>query len=159
MTYNGPTPSSEMKMKNLSIAVLAALSLLSFAGCKKKGGSDVSAKMAEFRDQMCKCTDKACADKVMESMAKWTQDNAKEGNKEAAKPTEEDMKKMTAISEEYSKCMQKVMAAATPPPPAAPPAGDKPTDPAAAAPPAGDKPTDPAAAPPAAPAAPGSGSN
>jgi hypothetical protein len=134
-------------MKNLSIAVLAALSLLSFAGCKKKGGSDVAAKMGEFRDQMCKCTDKACADKVTESMAKWTQDNAKEGSKEAAKPTEEDMKKMTAISEEYSKCMQKVMTASAPPP-AAPPAGDKPADPAAA-PPAGDKPADPAAAPPA----------
>jgi hypothetical protein len=151
-------------MKNLSIAVLAALSLLSFAGCKKKGGSDVSAKMAEFRDQMCKCTDKACADKVMESMTKWTQDNAKEGNKEAAKPTEEDMKKMTAISEDYSKCMQKVMMASAPPA-AAPPAGDKPADPAAAppaAPAAGDKPADPAAAPPAAPAAgdkPAAGSN
>ena len=128
-------------MKNLSIAVLAALSLLSFAGCKKKGGaSDVAAKMGEFRDQMCKCTDKACADKVTESMAKWTQDNAKEGAKEAAKPSEEDMKKMTAISEEYSKCMQKVMTASMPTPPAAPPAGDKPADPAAAAPPAGDKP-------------------
>jgi hypothetical protein len=135
-------------MKNLSIAVLAALSLLSFAGCKKKGASDVAAKMAEFRDQMCKCTDKTCADKVTESMAKWTQDNAKEGSKEAAKPTEEDMKKMTAISEDYSKCMQKVMIASAPPPPAAP-AGDKPADPAAA-PPAGDKPADPAAAPPAA---------
>lgn len=150
-------------MKNLSIAVLAALSLLSFAGCKKKGGaSDVTAKMGEFRDQMCKCTDKACADKVTEAMAKWTQDNAKEGAKEAAKPTEEDVKKMTAISEEYSKCMQKVMTASAPPPPAAPPAGDKPADPAAAPPAAaGDKPADPAA-PPAAPAAgdkPAAGSN
>jgi hypothetical protein len=137
-------------MKNLSIAVLAALSLLSFAGCKKKGGSDVAAKMGEFRDQMCKCTDKACADKVMESMTKWTQEAAKEGgDKEAAKPNEEDMKKMQTISEEYTKCMQKVMTASMPPPPAAP-AGDKPADPAAApAAPAGDKPADPAAAPPA----------
>jgi hypothetical protein len=136
-------------MKNLSIAVLAALSLLSFAGCKKKGGADVTAKMAEFRDQMCKCTDKACADKVMESMTKWTQENAKAGgDKEAAKPTEEDMKKTQAISEEYTKCMQKVMTASMPPPPAAP-TGDKPADPAAAPPPAGDKPADPAAAPPA----------
>ena len=151
-------------MKNLSIAVLAALSLLSFAGCKKKGASDAAAKMGEFRDQMCKCTDKACADKVTEAMAKWTQDNAKEGAKEAAKPSEEDMKKMTAISEEYSKCMQKVMTASMPPP-AAPAAGDKPADPAAAPPAApaaaGDKPADPAAAP-AAPAAgdkPAAGSN
>jgi hypothetical protein len=98
---------------------------------------------------MCKCTDKACADKVMESMAKWTQEHAKEGgDKEVAKPTEEDMKKTQSISEDYTKCMQKVMTASMPPPPAAP-TGDKPADPAAAAPPAGDKPADPAAAPPA----------
>ena len=70
MPYNESTITSEIQMKNLSIAVLAALSILSFAGCKKKGGSDVAAKMGEFRDQMCKCTDKACADKVMESMTK-----------------------------------------------------------------------------------------
>src|SRR5678816_1183012 len=80
-------------MKNLSIAILAALSLLSFAGCKKKGGADMIAKMTEFKDQMCKCADKACADKVMADMTKWTQDMAKEGgDKEAAKPSEEDMK-------------------------------------------------------------------
>jgi hypothetical protein len=147
------------KMKNLTIALLAAVSLLSFAGCKKKGGgSDALAKMTEFKDQMCKCTDKPCADKVMEAMTKWGADMAKEGNKEAAKPTEEDMKKSQAVSEEYSKCMQKAMASAMPPPP--PPAGDKPADPAAAAPPAGDKPADPAA--PAAPPAgdkPAAGSN
>ena len=119
-------------MKNLSIAILAALSLLSFAGCKKKGGADMIAKMTEFKDQMCKCTDKACADKVMADMTKWTQDLAKEGgDKEAAKPNEEDMKKSQAVSEEYAKCMQKVMTASmTPPPAAAPPAGDKPAEPA-----------------------------
>ena len=120
-------------MKNLSIAILAALSLLSFAGCKKKGGADMIAKMTEFKDQMCKCADKACADKVMADMTKWTQDMAKEGgDKEAAKPSEEDMKKSQQVSEEYTKCMQKLMAAAMPPPPPpAAPAGDKPAEPAA----------------------------
>jgi hypothetical protein len=137
-------------MKNLSIAILAALSLLAITGCKKKGGADMIAKMTEFKDAMCKCTDKACADKVMADMTKWTQDMAKEGgDKEPAKPSEEDMKKSQQVSEEYTKCMQKVMAAGAPTPPAAPPA-----DPAAATPPA-PPPADPAAAPPAA----GSGSN
>jgi hypothetical protein len=143
-------------MKNLSIAILAALSLLSFAGCKKKGGgSDAVAKMTEFKDQMCKCADKACAEKVTEAMTKWSSDMAKESGDKAAKMSEDDTKKATAVSEEMSKCMTKLMAAAPPPPapadPAAaapPPAGDKPADPAAppAAPPAGDKPADKPAA-------------
>ncbi len=144
-------------MKNLSIAVLAALSLMSFAGCKKKGGAgDAIAKMTDFKDQMCKCADKACAEKVTEAMTKWGQDMAKEGSKEEAKISEDDTKKMASVTEEMTKCMTKAMMAGgamTPPPgdkPAAP-AGDKPADPAAAAPPAGDKPADPAA--PAAPPA------
>src|SRR5215510_13457987 len=103
-------------MKNLSIAILAALSLLSFAGCKKKGGADMIAKMTEFKDQMCKCADKACADKVTADMTKWTQDKAKEGgdNKEPAKLSDEDQKKFQTVNEDFTKCMQKLMAAAMP---------------------------------------------
>jgi hypothetical protein len=128
-------------MKNLSIAIVATLSLLSFAGCKKSGGgSNAVAKYTEFKDQMCKCTDKACADKVTEAMTKWTQDFQKESSGDkAAKASEEDTKKMTSIMEDLAKCQAKVMAAAAPPPP---PAGDKPADPNAP-PPAGDKPADP----------------
>jgi hypothetical protein len=136
-------------MKNLSIAILAALSLLSFVGCKKGGGAgDAIAKMTDFKDQMCKCADKACAEKVTEGMTKWGQEMAKEGGDKAAKVSEDDTKKMAAITEEMTKCMTKAMMAGGPPPAAAPPAGDKPADPAAAAPPAGDKPADPAAAAP-----------
>lgn len=137
-------------MKNLTIAFLAAVSLMSFAGCKKKaaGGGDAMAKAAEFKDQMCKCTDKACADKVNEAYIKWGQEAAKAmgDNKEPMKMSDEDMKKSTEIAKAYGECMAKVAA----PPPAAPPAGDKPADPAA--PPANEKPADPAA-PPAAPPA------
>ena len=148
-------------MKNLSIAVLAALSLMSFAGCKKKGGaSDTIAKMTDFKDQMCKCADKACAEKVTEAMTKWGQDMAKEGGDKEAKISEDDTKKMASVTEEMTKCMTKAMMAGA----MTPPAGDKPADPAAppAAPaaPAGDKPADPAA--PAAPPAgdkPAGGSN
>jgi glycerol dehydrogenase-like iron-containing ADH family enzyme len=151
-------------MKNLSIAVLAALSIMSFAGCKKKGGAgDAIAKMTEFKDQMCKCADKACAEKVTEGMTKWGQEMAKEAADKDSKLSEEDTKKMAAATEEMTKCMTKAMMAGgamTPPPAAAAaPAGDKPADPAAPAAPAGDKPADPAA--PAAPAGdkPAAGSN
>ena len=141
-------------MKNLSIAIVAALALLTFAGCKKSGGgSNAVAKMTEFKDQMCKCADKACADKVAEAMTKWTQDFAKEsGGDKAAKPSEEDAKKSQAIMEEYTKCQGKLMAAAAPPPPPAAPA-DKPADPNAPPAAPADKPADPnapaAGAPPA----------
>jgi glycerol dehydrogenase-like iron-containing ADH family enzyme len=135
-------------MKNLSIAVLAALSLISFAGCKKKSGAgDAIAKMTDFKDQMCKCADKACAEKVTEAMTKWGQDMAKEGGDKEAKISEDDTKKMASVTEEMTKCMTKAMMAGA----MTPPAGDKPADPAAppAAPaaPAGDKPADPAAPP------------
>jgi hypothetical protein len=146
-------------MKNLTIAFLAAISIMSFAGCKKKGGGgDMMAKMTAFKDDMCKCADKACAEKVTADMTKWSADMAKEAGDKPVVPSEEDMKKMQPVSEEMTKCMTKAMMAGMTPPPAAP-AGDKPADPAAApAAPAGDKPADPAA-PPAAPAAPAGSAN
>ncbi len=139
-------------MKNLSIAFLAAVSLVSFAGCKGKKGGDMMAKMTEYKDQMCKCTDKACADKVVAEMAKAQEAEGKE----AKAPDPEEAKKYAPVMKEYTDCMMKAMGAgsmggapaAGGEKPAAP-AGDKPADPAgtppAAAAPAGDKPADPAA--------------
>src|SRR2546423_981931 len=93
-------------MKNLTIAFLAAAALASF-GCKKKGGTgDTTAKMTEFKDAMCKCTDKACADKVQADMAKWSADNAKAT---ADKPDEKAMADLGKINEDYGKCMAKAM--------------------------------------------------
>ena len=134
-------------MKNLSIAFLAAVSLMTFAGCKKKGGGgEYLAKMTEFKDQMCKCADKACADKVNEAYMKWGQDMQKEmgESKEPPKMSEEDAKKQADVVKQYTECMTKQMTPppAAAPPPAAPPAGDKPAEPAGGTPPAGDKPAD-----------------
>ena len=127
-------------MKNLSIAFLAAVSLVTFAGCKKKAGGDFMAKAGEFRDKMCKCTDKGCADGVDADMMKWQGEN-----KEAPKMSDEDMKKGAEIKKAYDDCKAKAVPP-PPPTPAAPPAGEKPADPAAA-PPAGEKPADPATPP------------
>jgi hypothetical protein len=113
-------------MKNITIAFLAAASLLSFGACKKKGGGDAGeamAKMGEFKDQMCKCADKACADKVQASMTDWSASMAKKGGDKEAKPDEATMKKMTEIGEEYGKCMAKAMGAGGDAPPADPAAG------------------------------------
>ncbi len=100
-------------MKNLTIAFLAAASLFTVSACKKKGGGDAGeamAKMEEFSNEMCKCKDKACADKVQEGMTKWSTDMAaKGGEKKDEKPDEASMKKMTEIGQKYAECMTKAM--------------------------------------------------
>jgi hypothetical protein len=100
-------------MKNLTIAFLATASLFAVGACKKKGGGDAGeavAKMTEFKDQMCACKDKACADKVQEGMTKWsTEMAAKAGDKKEAKTDEATMKKMTEVGQAYGECMTKAM--------------------------------------------------
>jgi hypothetical protein len=99
-------------MKKMSIAFVAAMSLVSFAGCKKKGSGDAMGKIVEMKDKMCKCTDKGCADKVNDEYTKWGQEQAKNASgKEAEKPNEEDAKKMTDAMKEYGDCMAKAMGA------------------------------------------------
>ncbi len=115
-------------MKNLTIAFLATASLLSVSACKKKGGGagEAMAKMGEFADEMCKCKDKACADKVQESMTKWSADMAANAPKDQATevPSEADKDKMRETSTKLAGCMSKAMGAgdAAAPPAAAPPA-------------------------------------
>lgn len=97
-------------MKNLTIAFLAAASLFSVSACKKKGG-DVGAamaKMEEFKTNMCKCTDAACATKVTEDMTKWSQEFAKTASKDQ-KIDEATTKKMTELTMAMSECAQKAM--------------------------------------------------
>jgi hypothetical protein len=97
-------------MKNLSIVFVAALSLMSVAGCKKKGGSDAMAKSKEFADRVCACADKKdgeCFKKVQEEMGKWAADNA--DKMKDYKPTEEEQKQATEIAQKMSTCMQKAM--------------------------------------------------
>ena len=92
------------------IALLATLSLAAI-GCKKKdgaGGGDMTAKMTEYKNQMCACKagDKACADKVNEDMKKWSDEHAK-GAEHKADP--EMAKKMEPITKEFGDCMMKAM--------------------------------------------------
>jgi hypothetical protein len=145
-------------MQKLTFVFVAAVSLLTFSGCKKKGADESLAKMEGFANEMCACKDKACGDAVQQKMTKWQEEMAKSSaGKEAEKTDPETTKRFTDASTKMSDCFTKLAGAETPPPPA----GDKPadtatapagtppagTDPAAAAPPAGDKPADTAAKP------------
>jgi len=123
-------------MNKLTISFVAAMSLLAFAGCKKKGGAmgEAVAKMEGFQKSMCDCKDKACADKVNEDMTKWGTEMAKTAGAGAKdeKPDPEMAKKSADIMTKYTECMTKIMMAGA----GAPPAGDKPAGDTAA--PAGD---------------------
>ena len=122
-------------MTRWSFAFLAAVSLISVAGCPKKDkpadGAATIAKLEEIRDQMCKCADKVCTDKVNEEYAKWGQAQAKASGDKPA-PTAEDAKKASAVMEDITKCTAKAIGGpGSAPAGAAPAAGDKPADPAA----------------------------
>jgi len=73
--------------------------------------AEIMAKLTEFKDQMCACTDPACATKVSEAMTKWNQDVGKDMS--SMKMTEEDNKKATEIAAKMGECTQKAMAPAT----------------------------------------------
>lgn len=85
-------------------------------------GADVVARMGQFRDAMCKCFDKPCADEVTEQMTRWGQELARSGGG-TERVTEADTKAMAAVTEEMTQCMVTAMTAnPQPPPPANKPA-------------------------------------
>ena len=91
-------------------AVFLAVVALSFTGgCKKSGAGDAIAKMTELKDKMCACKDKACADQVTQEMSKWGADH-KAGD--TAKPSDDDQKKLAAVTQDMSACVTKLMTAA-----------------------------------------------
>ena len=77
-------------MNKLTISFVAAMSLLAFAGCKKKGGAmgESVAKMEGFQKSMCDCKDKACAVKVNEYVTKWGTGMAQKGSRGLARLVE-----------------------------------------------------------------------
>ena len=97
-------------MNKLTISFVAAMSLLAFAGCKKKGGAagEAVAKMEGFQKSMCDCKDKACAEKVTAEMSKWGEEMAKKPDK-AVVPTEAQTKEMTESTKKMGECMAKAM--------------------------------------------------
>ena len=96
-------------MQKVLLVVVAALSMITVTGCKKKGaGGDALAKLEGFSKAMCECKDKACADKVQADMTKWSEENAKTAGKETEKPDPELTKKMTDASTKLGECYSKL---------------------------------------------------
>ena len=71
------------------------------------------AKMTEFKDHMCVCADKQCADRVTEDMTKWGQEQARLAGSDGGydRVSEEDTKQIARVVEEMTKCMTRAMMA------------------------------------------------
>jgi len=76
--------------------------------------ADAIAKISAYRDQMCACKDKACADHVQEDMVRWANDMAKDASTKPTRMTEVDAKAITDISIQFSDCFAKLAVPATP---------------------------------------------
>jgi hypothetical protein len=71
---------------------------------------DMIARMEEFQDAMCGCTDKACADRVQDEMTTWGSEAARKSSK-WDKPDPAMVKKAGEIMTKYTECMTKLMSA------------------------------------------------
>jgi hypothetical protein len=74
----------------------------------------VMARFVEFTDDMCACTDPACAHGVEQELALWSQEM--EPMTRDVKPTDQQMEEMMRNMERLSKCMTTAMSV-TPPSP------------------------------------------
>ena len=69
------------------------------------------ASMTEFADRMCRCSDKACADPVMEDYTKWGNELVKDLEIGSMSPDADEMTEITAIATRFSTCAVKAMTA------------------------------------------------
>lgn len=73
--------------------------------CERKlGGGEAVAALTQFKDKMCACTDRACADRVSQEMMVWSKSHMDD-----EQPDSDQLKEVTAISEQLAKCMMKAM--------------------------------------------------
>lgn len=117
--YAAGGPQRRSRRRALIIGATAALATIGgFATYKLTRPSagaqfeQIYTQFVGFETAMCKCTDKVCADAVMDGMNKWGQALAKEQPQHPTQPTEEQMKRMTTVAEHFGQCMTKAM---TPP--------------------------------------------
>lgn len=107
-------------MRTFLLAILVMGSVAGLAACGKGkgggGGDDMTGKLTEFKDAMCKCKDTACADKVIADQGKWTAEMSKKNGPTDPDKAMEMAKKYEAITTEFGKCMAAAMAAPAPTP-------------------------------------------
>ncbi|HEY4179586.1 MAG TPA: hypothetical protein VGM90_22250 [Kofleriaceae bacterium] len=65
------------------------------------------AKMSEYADKMCACTDKACTDKVGAELVAWGKEMESK-HPATPKPSADEQKKMQDFAMKYGNCMMKI---------------------------------------------------
>lgn len=65
--------------------------------------------MRGFREQMCACADKACADGVQEDLVQWSMEMAKAADARSGSYTDEQMRVMQELGSGYAECMMAAM--------------------------------------------------
>jgi hypothetical protein len=91
-------------MRKLFLTASVVFGLL---GCGGSAGDEALAKMEGFKNDICACKDKECAEKVMKDMMEWGEKFEKD-NKDK-KPSKEQEEKGDKIGKEMQECMTKLM--------------------------------------------------
>ncbi|MFN0253639.1 MAG: hypothetical protein ACKV2T_42620 [Kofleriaceae bacterium] len=92
---------------------LAFAGLLLLAACPSKSEAEkANAAMREFRDRMCACKEKACADLVQEQVTAWGTEMSVKWRD--LKPSEGETKRMSEYATTYSECLTKLVMVAPP---------------------------------------------
>src|SRR5829696_7755672 len=92
--------SRSRRMRPMRKILIASL-LLGLAACGKGGG--LEKEMKGWKDKVCKCTDKACADKTWEEYRAW-----QKTKRDAAKDMPKDqVEKLVAVEDEAKACRNK----------------------------------------------------
>ena len=113
-------------MRNLFILLGG---ILLAVACSKGGDVDsVINEYAGFKDRLCKCADKACADQVAADAEAYLTKMADKMSK--MKPTKEQDEKFDQVEDEMEACAKKFEAAADAPPAGDEAAGDEAAEPA-----------------------------
>lgn len=98
-------------------------------GAKQPNMAGVIADLEKFKNKMCSCKDKACAEKANEEFMKWAQELEKLFGPDF-KPDDKDQERLGQLVMEFGQCYSKLVVGADdsdppPPPPPPPPAKTK----------------------------------
>lgn len=86
--------------------LLAIAGFVFVVGCGSKGGDKIITEFEGFKDRMCKCADKACADKVTADATEWMTKMAE--SMKDTKPTKEQDEKFDKLDDEMKACAKKL---------------------------------------------------
>jgi succinate dehydrogenase/fumarate reductase flavoprotein subunit len=89
--------------------MLTASLVFGLVACGKSAGDEALNKMEGFKNDMCACKDKACAEKVTKDMMDWMEKFAKDNKDLDKKGSKEQEEKAEKISKEMQDCMEKLM--------------------------------------------------